>query len=67
MLLLSTVAMDDVKLVVANSIENVVALLGLKVFSFQSLLFPLLAPWQDPEHSVNCQCSGSALVLPQPK
>lgn len=52
---MTTVVMDDVKLVVANSIENVVALLRLKVselFSFQSLLFPLLAPWQDPEHSV---------------
>lgn len=51
---MATVVMDDVKLVVANSIENVVVLLGLKVselFSFQSLLFPLLAPWQDPEHS----------------
>lgn len=48
--------MDDVKLVVANSIENVVARLGLKVSelsSFQSLLFPLLVPWQDPEHSVD--------------
>lgn len=31
MLLLSAVVMDGVKLVVANSIENVVALLGLKV------------------------------------
>lgn len=55
MLLFSTVVMDDVKLVLANSIENVVALLGLKVselFSFQSLLFPFLVPWQDPDHSV---------------
>lgn len=47
MLLLSTVVIDDVKLVVASSIENVVALLGLKVselFSFRGLLFPLLIP-----------------------
>lgn len=61
--------MDDVKLVVANRIENVVALLGLKVselFSFQSLLFPLLVPWQDPDNS-SCQCLASALDLSQPK
>lgn len=46
--------MGNVKLVVANSTEEAVVLLSLKVtepFSFQDLLFSLLIPQQDLDHS----------------
>lgn len=55
MFLLSIALRSNIKLVVANNIEEVVALLSFKVtelFSFQDLLCPLLVPRQDRDCSV---------------